>query len=106
MQSGLEVVGLQFFLFFFPPLWVLFWTLRSLSINRGSQSPLPLTQLASLNPLEKIPQEVVEQTEKKNLGNSICTPAGPMASVWLISHQPQLGPFPRQGIRKRRGEKS
>lgn len=91
MQSGLGVVGLQFLL------WLLFWMLQILE-----QNPLPLTQLASLNPLEKIPQLVVglNQTEKKNLGNSVCTLAGPTASVWLISHQPQLGPFPWQRMKK------
>lgn len=47
-----------------------FGRFRSLSRNRGPQNPLPLTQLASLNPLEKIPQPGVglNQTGKKIWG--------------------------------------
>lgn len=55
-----------------------FGCFRSLSRNRGFQSPLPLTQLASLNPLEKIPPSVVglNQTGKKIWGIQ--------SALWLV----------------------
>lgn len=99
VQSGLEVVGRQFFF-----LWVLFWTLQILEQKKRPPESIAPHSTGLSEPIGENSASSCG-AESKNLGNSICTLAGPMASVWLISHQPQLGPFPRQRIRKRRREK-
>lgn len=84
---------------------------RSLSRNRGPQSPLPLTQLASLNPLENIPQEVVglNQTEKKsgefNLysgwSQGFCLADLSSATTWTLSTTKNKKKEGRKKVKKR-----
>lgn len=72
MQSDLEVVRLQIFL------WLLIWVLQVLEQKERPQSPLPLTQLASLCPCEKIPQpDYGADSNCKKLGNS-------QSVLWLV----------------------